>query len=122
MKIVMPWPSTELSPNARVHPMTKAGFVRRARAYAHYATIEQLGEMCKQDAARLQRPLSLTLTFMAPDKRRRDRDNLLASMKSAIDGVCQALGIDDAEFHQVTVGTGQVVAGGRVELEIRGAQ
>jgi hypothetical protein len=121
MRIVLPWPRKELSPNARVHRMTKARFIRRAREFAHYTTLEQLSPTCKQEAAQLPRPLSLTLTFMAPDKRHRDRDNLLASCKSMIDGMCQALGIDDAEFSRVTAATGERADGGLVVVEINGA-
>jgi Holliday junction resolvase RusA-like endonuclease len=122
MRIVLPWPRKELSPNARVHRMTKARFIRRAREFAHYTTLEQLGPNCKQMAAGLPRPLSMTLTFHAPDAQRRDRDNLLASCKSAIDGMCQALWIDDAEFCRVTAQTGERATGVCVVVEIEGAQ
>ena len=36
--------------------------------------------------------------FCPPDKRRRDGHNLASSMKGAIDGIADALGIDDSRF------------------------
>ena len=47
--------------------------------------------------------MALDITFIQPDKRRRDRDNLLAAMKSGLDGLAQALGVDDSEFEPVTI-------------------
>lgn len=43
-------------------------------------------------------PMSLSLLFVAPDRRRYDRDNLIARMKAAIDGIADGLGIDDNLF------------------------
>ena len=38
-------------------------------------------------------------TFFPPDRRARDEDNLIASLKSSLDGIAQALRIDDKCFH-----------------------
>ena len=45
----------------------------------------------------------VTLYMYPPDKRHRDIDNFLASMKPAIDGVFMALNADDAKIQQVHV-------------------
>ena len=37
-------------------------------------------------------------TFHPPDKRKRDVDNVIASLKALIDGLADAWGIDDSEF------------------------
>jgi hypothetical protein len=53
-----------------------------------------------------------------PDKRWRDADNLLAMIKSGLDGVCDATGINDRAFRRVTVD--RVMGGaGVVRLTIR---
>jgi crossover junction endodeoxyribonuclease RusA len=57
------------------------------------------------------------MTFCPPDKRRRDRDNLIASMKAATDGIADALGTDDSKFI-VTYAMGSPVKGGSVEVTI----
>ncbi len=38
------------------------------------------------------------LTFYPPDRRIRDQDNLIASMKSGLDGLADALKVDDSNF------------------------
>ena len=43
--------------------------------------------------------IGVQLTFYPPDHRQRDEDNQLAAMKSALDGVADALGINDKKFH-----------------------
>ena len=40
---------------------------------------------------------------MAPDRRHRDLDNLLAASKPIIDGMAQALGVDDSRFKPILV-------------------
>lgn len=92
----LPWPSKDLSPNARIHHM------------AHYRAKKVFRETCYWTTARAgvrlgQTPYRLDLVFFAPDARRRDRDNLLASMKSGLDGMAQALGVDDSHFDPVSV-------------------
>jgi crossover junction endodeoxyribonuclease RusA len=47
--------------------------------------------------------LSVTVTFLMPDKRKRDADNCLAAAKSALDGIAQALKVDDFQFQPVKV-------------------
>lgn len=47
--------------------------------------------------------MPLRLTFFAPNKIRRDLDNLLAAMKPSLDGMAQALGVDDSLFRPITI-------------------
>jgi Holliday junction resolvase RusA-like endonuclease len=42
--------------------------------------------------------LKVHLTFRPNDRRRRDVDNLIAMHKGALDGIADALGIDDSQF------------------------
>lgn len=62
----------------------------------------------------------MKLTFYPPNKKRRDLDNVYASMKSAVDGMCQGLNIDDSQIRRVTLEWGGVIALGAVELELKG--
>ena len=62
----------------------------------------------------------LALEFVAPDKRKRDDDNMLAAFKAGRDGLADALGIDDNRFvTQISV-SGETAKGGMVRVEIRG--
>lgn len=93
-ELVLPWPSRTLHPNARVHWAKKAEATREARAEAKVRTIEAGWRALQLPEGRLH----LWMDFYPPDRRRRDDDGLLASMKAARDGIAQALGIDDSRF------------------------
>ena len=102
--IELPWPSSDLSPNARVHWSVKAKATRTARNYAKlYTLYEYSGEQLHRwDNFRC------TWTFHPLDLRLRDEDNLVSSMKSARDGVCDALGIDDSQIKETVSRFGEV--------------
>jgi crossover junction endodeoxyribonuclease RusA len=113
MKLHLPWPPQELSPNKRVHWGKKS---KAAKAYRL-----QCGLMTK--AAKLIIPeiegkLYLWLTFYPPDKRRRDDDNMIASFKSGRDGIADALGIDDSRF--ITRPWVHTETGGYIKVSITG--
>lgn len=38
------------------------------------------------------------LTFVPPDRRKRDDDNMIAAFKPGRDGMADALGVDDSRF------------------------
>ena len=61
---------------------------------------------------------ALRITFYPPDRRHRDADNLHASMKHYLDGVCQALNINDRSFREITLAFGEVRKPGAVTVEI----
>ena len=89
----LPWPHRDLSPNARVHWARKANVKKRARytamIQAHNAHFAALGNAKRVEVA---------LEFVPPDNRRRDLDNLIASMKAPLDGLADAMNIDDSCF------------------------
>ena len=47
--------------------------------------------------------IRITLIYVMPDKRHRDADNCLAASKAGLDGVAQALKVDDKRFQPITV-------------------
>jgi crossover junction endodeoxyribonuclease RusA len=110
--IMLPWPPKELSPNARQH---WASLARAKRAYraacAWQAKAQGVGSL-PADA----RPL-VALTFVPPDRRARDRDNMLASMKSGLDGLADVLGCDDSRW-RLQIDVAQEV-GGFVRVEVQ---
>ena len=105
--LVLPWPPKELSPNARVHRLAKA---RVARTYR-----EACWALTKQ--SKLVPPgMHLKITFVPPTRQPRDLDNCLASIKSGLDGVADALGLNDKAFRPITIDLADSV-GGMVVLE-----
>ena len=89
-------PPRECSPNARVHWTEKAKFVAAYRLSTYwYASIEKRKQ--KWQAPVLAK---VDVTFIVPDRRRRDKTNLASAFKGALDGIVDAgLIQDDSHEH-----------------------
>lgn len=109
MKITLPWPDAKLNPNRSkgMHWGGTAALRKKAKNEAFWLTRGAMMEHialspnvlpCATGSA-----VPVVITFVQPDKRARDRDNLLAALKPSLDGVAGALGIDDSNFDPVTV-------------------
>jgi crossover junction endodeoxyribonuclease RusA len=105
MIVVLPWPPKELSPNARTHWARKAKAAKSYRNIAAWMTPR--GEPGR----------TVSITFNPPDLRPRDLDNMLASIKSGLDGIASAIGIDDSQW-SLTITKGEPVKGGLVTVEV----
>jgi crossover junction endodeoxyribonuclease RusA len=95
MIITLQWPSRNLSPNARPHWAVKA---KAAKLYHEYGYIAARKEMINNKSYKFNDKITLDIKFYPKDKRRRDLDNCLASIKHGLDGIAQALGVDDSCF------------------------
>ena len=116
--VELPWPSKELSPNARHHWSTAAKFKK-----AYRTRCRALGEasglaMVPRGVARV----SVHLAFFPPDRRARDWDNLVASMKSGLDGLADAMGVDDRKWRLSFDVSDDPVKSGRVLVSVEVAQ
>ena len=85
MVITLPLPHKLLSPNARPHHMALARVKKNHRIDA---MMTALGEM-SQPAPKWEKATALC-RFYFKDKRKRDKDNALASLKSYFDGLADA--------------------------------
>lgn len=111
--VLLPWPDKTLSQNARVHWARKAKATRSARLDAcWYTVIAMSGKKPRRSGARLH------LTFNPPDRRKRDLQNCIGSAKALVDGIADALDVDDSLF-SMTYAMGEPVKGGSVRVEIR---
>ncbi|MEW6460392.1 MAG: endodeoxyribonuclease RusA [Pseudomonadota bacterium] len=109
-QVMLPWPVSALSPNARGHWSKRS---RAAKAYRMQCFLFARKAGLVAPAGRIL----LQLEFLPPTARRRDDDNLLASFKAGRDGLADALGIDDSVFvSQVQIGT--VHPGGAVRVTL----
>lgn len=79
--IRLPLPGQECSPNRRWHFMRKAAAVKKLRSAAHAAAIDI--------QAFFTRPV-IDAVFYHKTRRARDRDNHIAQLKGAIDGLTDA--------------------------------
>jgi crossover junction endodeoxyribonuclease RusA len=91
--VTLGWPSKLLSPNTRSHWAAKS---KAAKAYRQAAAWSMVAAGIPLFGA--QSLILLEVTFVEPDKRRRDLDNMLAAIKSGIDGIADALGVNDRRF------------------------
>lgn len=111
----LPWPDSRLMPNRKNGKSwvstSKIKTQQRAAAYlCTKAALSLSGDQAWKEY------IPLSLLYMPPDKRHRDLDNLHAGSKAILDGMAQALGIDDSRFRPVLVdsvycgGEGAVIA------------
>ncbi|MEY2875253.1 MAG: hypothetical protein RLZZ373_2624 [Pseudomonadota bacterium] len=107
--LTLPWPDRRLSPNSRGH------WRELAKAKQSYRSLCALTARSQGATPIPAERLRVHMTFVAPDRRRRDLDNLIASMKSGLDGLADVLRVDDnrwalgAELGDGTVPGGQVL-------------
>lgn len=117
MSVTMPWPPRDLSPNARLHWSRKA---RAAKKYRHdcwalaLAAFPYRGRPVFEECEEIH----VWMTYLPPDKRHRDLDNCLASSKALLDGLADALGVNDRRFRLHPYLSDKVIKGGAVEVRL----
>lgn len=112
-RLTLDWPAKELSQNARVHWAVRAKATKEARNSAGWAV-----RRCFKAKPKWQRAI-VSLEFHPPDERRRDMQNCIGASKALVDGIADALGIDDSLF-DVRFSMGEPVKGGAVIVTVKG--
>lgn len=115
-ELILPWPDRALHPNIRVHWSIKAKAAKAAR---------QLGFVLAREAGWRgmqlpDGPLHVWIDGYAADRRRRDADGLLSSLKPALDGIADSLGVDDSRFVPHTWIKDEVRKPAEVRIQITG--
>lgn len=112
-----PFPPGELSPNVSVHHMTKARKVKEYRDTCGWLAKGQL----QPTPITLASPVLASVTFGVTDKRRRDLDNLMASIKPLWDGMVDADVLQDDSTEHLRHAESKLVVGDEkyVEVELR---
>ena len=111
--VMMPWPDKVLSPNARTHWAKKAAAAKIYRQMSNVLTRREMGGVAMQG-----RRAHLDIVFHPPTHARRDLDNCLSSIKSGLDGIADAIKIDDSLW-SLGLSWGSMVKGGTVRINIR---
>lgn len=109
--LMLPWPDPILNPNKHVHWTKKHRAKVDGRETAFYIALEKGVKLDPEKKYRVD------MVYCPPDHRKRDFDNLGRAMKSAMDGMCRGLGIDDSQLRPLP-DWGPVVEGGKVEITI----
>lgn len=96
--IVLPWPDTMLFPNRRRGSFRKfQPYIEAARRSGFHCARLALG----RNTIRLGARNHVRLLFGMPDRRNRDLDGCVGAIKHYLDGIAQALGVDDRVFRPV---------------------
>lgn len=96
----LPFPPSELMPNNKngKHWGATHAVKKKYREDCFYLT-KHMGKDFIDDGEAIR----VTLIYLMPDKRQRDVDNLLAASKAGLDGVAEALGVNDSQFQPISV-------------------
>lgn len=100
LTIELPWPSADLSPNSRVHPMALHRAKKKAKNEAWGLTKALMGPLGIAFGT-WREPITVQYVFHPAIDRARDDDNFASRMKAARDGIALALGVDDSGFTQM---------------------
>ena len=115
LTVELPWPSPKLHPNARVHWAVKSKEAKKARKTAWYLT-----RQCEGRNLRIfdgTRRVPVALIFHPPDRRKRDLDGMLSASKSSLDGLADALMVNDNLF-DLRLSVSEPVKGGKVVVTV----
>ena len=113
-EVVLPWPSRDLHPNSRGHWSKRAKAAKAARHQGKLYVLE-----CGRN--RVQWPegrLHVWIDGYPKDRRRRDHDGFLSSLKPWLDGIADGMGIDDSRFVPHPWIKDEVRTGGEVRIRI----
>lgn len=89
--IVLPFPASALSGHNTGHWRVKAAHVAKHRQWAHHATL------AAKPVVPADGDIPILFRFVPPD-RRGDRTNYPNRLKAYIDGIADALGVNDRRF------------------------
>ncbi len=95
LRVELPLPAHQLSPNARVHYQVRARATSEAKDMVVCAVLEQ------RERGKPLAQAIVTVSFVLPDQRRRDHQNLIAGSKAYVDGLVLAGIIEDDDTKHI---------------------
>lgn len=88
-RLTLPWPPKELSPNYAGHWAPQASAKKKYRFAVWALALQAKWKVPEEGKIRLE------IEFYPPDKRKRDKDNMVGSFKAGQDGLADAWGVND---------------------------
>ena len=122
VKIELPFPPRGVSPNSRLHWRIKASLAAQYRETCGWIGKEALQEHSMSYP--MQPPVRAEVTFVLPNRQRRDPDNLMAMLKPAWDGLVDAGLLQDDRVGMLRIEAPEVEYGGKpgaVKVTLRSA-
>ncbi|MDE2468784.1 MAG: hypothetical protein KGL35_08580 [Bradyrhizobium sp.] len=116
--VYLAWPDRRLTPNSHGHWRPKYEAAKTARSIA--ATAAYFHGLHRVGWG--EGEINVHITAFPPDRRRRDRDNLLASLKASMDGLADGMQVDDSRFVYHAVKWGEPRKGGEIEVTFSNPQ
>lgn len=105
-----PFPSKDLSPNARVHWSKLAKAKKKAKADTFWLAKESgLGKIEADE-------IRISLTFYPPTRARYDDDGLISRCKAHLDAISDVVGVDDRHFRIKAIQRGPVEKNGMLKI------
>jgi crossover junction endodeoxyribonuclease RusA len=110
--VTVSWPARPLWQNWRGHWSKRVASTKLARSEAQIVTLAA-------KPGKLTAPVRIIVRVYPPSRRRMDMANVIGALKASIDGIADALGIDDSQFLiRWPEAFEQPVKGGKVIFEI----
>ena len=98
LRYEFPWPPRALSPNVSVHWRTLAKAKAQYKEHCGWLIVEPRHFADARRHYPLKLPVTAQVTFVVPDKRRRDTDNHLTMLKPCFDALV-GMGILEDDSH-----------------------
>ena len=118
MQVDLPWPDPRLFPNAkrRSHWSKYRPVAKKFREDAATLTCVGIALRDKRAIADTDGKIPISITFIPPDRRKRDSDGVEGAFKHQRDGIADALGVDDNRFRVTYRHIDEPEKPGRVEV------
>lgn len=114
--IILPWPDKALSPNSRVHWGQKAKAAKVARQRGKWEAM--CADFNTDTFKGYDGKLHLWIDYYAKTRNYPDADNCLSASKAYLDGIADALGINDRRFVHHPFVKDETEKGGKVVIRI----
>lgn len=119
--IILPWFDSALSQNARVHWAVKAGHVKAARQRAYHLAMR--AGFNADTFAGYDGRIHVWIDFYAKTRNYPDHDNALSACKAYLDGIADALAVNDKRFVPHPFVKDETFKGGKIVMRLtKGAE
>lgn len=101
--VELPYPSAALSQNARGAWQRHYSEQQRAKMDGYLAALEAMNKCAYELPRGSGVTWAVTVRFYPPDHRRRDVHNAFGALKHYVDGIAEAMQVDDSRFAMWTI-------------------